>query len=107
MHRYVSVVLLVGAAVFWLTRLDAGLAAFEPAIIIPLLQAQFILYATLSGGIFFQEFVTMGSHIVTHCLATARAHTLLTVTVACALCVVQVCHHGRRAGLRLRLRHCD
>ena len=56
---YASLVLLLGAAVFWLRRLNEGLASYDPSLIIPLLQAQFILYATLSGGIFFQEFASM------------------------------------------------
>lgn len=44
---------------FWLYRLNAALALYNPLIIIPLLQGNFIFYAIVSGGIYFQEFKYM------------------------------------------------
>jgi len=41
---------------FWLYRLNDALSLYNPLFIIPLLQANFIFFAILSGGIYFQEF---------------------------------------------------
>jgi len=41
---------------FWLYRLNAALGLYNPLFIIPLLQANFIFFAIVSGGIYFQEF---------------------------------------------------
>jgi len=46
-------VVLVGV---WLSRMNEALSKFDPLFIIPLLQANFILFAMISGGIYFQEF---------------------------------------------------
>ena len=40
----------------WLWRMNAALALYEPLLIIPLLQANFIFFAIVSGGIHFREF---------------------------------------------------
>lgn len=45
---------------FWLNRLNKGLELFPPQFIIPVLQVFFVLFAILSGGIFFSEFVDFG-----------------------------------------------
>lgn len=45
---------------FWLNRLNRGLELFPPLFIIPVLQVFFILFAIVSGGIFFSEFVSFG-----------------------------------------------
>ena len=42
----------------WLKRLNDALKMFNPLFIIPLLQCNFIFFAVVSGGIFFQEFST-------------------------------------------------
>lgn len=47
--------------VFWLKRLDLGLALFPPLFIIPVLQVFFVFFAILCGGIFFEEFVSFGA----------------------------------------------
>ena len=44
---------------FWLYRLNAALGKYDPLFIIPLLQASYIVLATLAGGIYFQEFQTL------------------------------------------------
>jgi len=41
---------------FWLVRLNNALKYYNPLIIIPLLQVNFIFFAIISGGIYFQEF---------------------------------------------------
>jgi hypothetical protein len=45
----------------WLYRLNDALSKFDPLFIIPLLQCNFILFAIISGGIFFKEFETFSS----------------------------------------------
>lgn len=44
--------------VFWLRRLDLGLALFPATFIIPVTQVFFINFAIICGGIFFEEFST-------------------------------------------------
>jgi len=41
---------------YWLMRLNNALRLYNPMVIIPLLQVNFIFFAITSGGIFFQEF---------------------------------------------------
>jgi hypothetical protein len=40
----------------WLFRMNEALSLYDPLFIIPLLQVNFILFAIISGGIFFEEF---------------------------------------------------
>ena len=42
--------------IYWLKRLDLGLALFPPMFIIPVLQVFYMFFAIIAGGIFFQEF---------------------------------------------------
>lgn len=42
--------------VVWLMRLNEALGKYEPMFIIPLFQVNFIFFAIVSGGIYFQEF---------------------------------------------------
>ena len=60
-HWFTYVVLLYFAVTvaFWLYRLNAALGKYDPLFIIPLLQASYIVLATLAGGIYFQEFQTL------------------------------------------------
>ena len=44
---------------FWLYRLNDALGKYDTLFIIPLLQASYIVLATLAGGIYFQEFSTL------------------------------------------------
>lgn len=53
---YVVLVLWLILMITWLTRLNGALAIYDPLFIIPLLQANFIFFAIVSGGIYFQEF---------------------------------------------------
>ena len=40
----------------WLFRMNEALSLYDPLFIIPLLQVNFILFAIVSGGIYFKEF---------------------------------------------------
>ena len=51
----VTVIILASCGVLWIVRLNRALATYEPLFIIPLLQSQYIVCATLAGGIYFQE----------------------------------------------------
>ena len=42
----------------WLYGLNSALDKYEPIFILPLLQMNFIIFAIISGGIFFEEFVS-------------------------------------------------
>ena len=53
---YASATIWILTVVVWLRRLNNGLKLFDSLFIIPLLQCNFIFFAILSGGIFFQEF---------------------------------------------------
>eukprot|EP00168_Porphyra_purpurea_P014022 TRINITY_DN3960_c0_g1_i3.p1 TRINITY_DN3960_c0_g1~~TRINITY_DN3960_c0_g1_i3.p1 ORF type:complete len:511 (+),score=163.28 TRINITY_DN3960_c0_g1_i3:367-1899(+) len=49
------------AATFWVVRLNHGLRLFEAVFFVPMMQVCWILLATVSGGIYFQEFSDWGS----------------------------------------------
>jgi len=51
---------LLGIFLFiWLYRMGQALKDFDPLFIIPLLQSNYILFSTITGGIYFQEFKSM------------------------------------------------
>lgn len=53
---YITIFAWLGLMGYWLVRLNGALALYDPLFIIPLLQANFIFFAIISGGIYFQEF---------------------------------------------------
>lgn len=53
---WVEAVLVSVLGLFWFYRLTISLALYDPLFIIPLMQACFILFGGIAGGIFFQEF---------------------------------------------------
>ena len=53
---YVTILMWVLTVGVWLSRLNNALSKFDTLFIIPLLQCNFIFFAIVSGGIFFQEF---------------------------------------------------
>jgi len=55
-YTYVIVLAWLVLMAFWLMRLNAALGLYNPLFIIPLLQANFIFFAIMSGGLYFQEF---------------------------------------------------
>jgi len=56
---YVTLLLFLSTVVVWLYRLNQALSLYDPLFIIPLLQSNYIMFAVISGGIYFQEFVDM------------------------------------------------
>lgn len=57
-YTYFVLVLFLATVGFWLYRLNAALGKYDPLFIIPLLQASYIVFATVAGGIYFREFET-------------------------------------------------
>lgn len=57
---YVMLIIFLGCAWVWLYRMGRALKRFDPMFIIPVLQVCFILFAIVTGGIFFKEFHTFG-----------------------------------------------
>jgi len=55
-YTYVTILSWLFLMGFWLYRLNDALSLYNPLFIIPLLQANFIFFAIVSGGIYFQEF---------------------------------------------------
>lgn len=53
---YVTILAWLLLMVYWLYRLNYALGLYDPIFIIPLLQANFIFFAIVSGGIYFKEF---------------------------------------------------
>ena len=56
---YFACVLLFATMGMWLYRLNAALGKYDPLFIIPLLQANYILFSTVTGGIYFKEFAEL------------------------------------------------
>lgn len=53
---YITIVTAVPLVAIWLHRLNEALSLYEPLFIIPLIQSNFIIWAIISGGIYFEEF---------------------------------------------------
>jgi len=58
---YVVILCWLVLMLYWLKRLNDALALYDPLFIIPLLQMNFILFAIVSGGIYFKEFNEFGT----------------------------------------------
>jgi hypothetical protein len=58
---YMTLFMLAATGGIWLNRSIAALGLYNPNFIIPLLQSNYILFATISGGVFFQEFAPMSA----------------------------------------------
>ena len=56
LYFWMALFLFVSLVAVWLFRLTKALEFFDPLFIIPLLQSNYILFATISGGIYFKEF---------------------------------------------------
>jgi len=55
-YTYITIISWLILMAFWLYRLNEALSLYNPLFIIPLLQANFIFFAIVSGGIYFREF---------------------------------------------------
>jgi hypothetical protein len=53
---YLVIGLFLSTVGFWLYRLNSALGKYDPLFIIPSIQAGYIFWATLSAGVYFQEF---------------------------------------------------
>ena len=56
---WMEAVLVCCLGLFWFYRLTISLALYDPLFIIPLMQACFILFGGVAGGIFFHEFADL------------------------------------------------
>ena len=57
---YLVLAYFIVTVAFWLYRLHDALGKYQTLFIIPLLQSSYIVCATVAGGIYFQEFSTLG-----------------------------------------------
>jgi hypothetical protein len=55
-YTYLCTLLWIPLVAVWLYQLNNALSIYDPLFMIPLLQANFIFFAVLSGGMFFGEF---------------------------------------------------
>ena len=53
---YTTIVTALPLVAVWLHRLNEALSLYDPLFIIPLIQSNFIIWAIISGGIYFEEF---------------------------------------------------
>eukprot|EP00743_Colponemidia_sp_Colp-15_P002526 GILK01002738.1.p1 GENE.GILK01002738.1~~GILK01002738.1.p1 ORF type:complete len:410 (-),score=43.25 GILK01002738.1:41-1207(-) len=58
---YLVLVLWVASMVFWLNRLNSALKKFDALFIIPTLQVVWTLFSVIAGGVYFDEFSSLGS----------------------------------------------
>jgi hypothetical protein len=66
---YVTLIAWITFAGIWLYRMNEALGLYDPLFIIPLLQVNFILFAIISGGIYFKEFSYFGPvNVIGFCL---------------------------------------
>lgn len=50
----------IAAATYWVTRLNHGLRLFEAVYLVPMMQICWILFSTIAGGIYYEEFTEFG-----------------------------------------------
>lgn len=60
-QTYFILIGFIGAGSFWLMRLNHALRLFDAVYIIPMLQINWILFSSLSGGVFYDEFTGWGA----------------------------------------------
>lgn len=58
-YFWFNLLLLLIFLFIWLYRMNMSLKKYDPLFIIPLLQSNYILFSTVTGGIYFQEFALM------------------------------------------------
>lgn len=56
---YLLLALFVIITAFWLYRMNSALKKYDAMFIIPVLQALWLLFAVLNGGIFYEEFADL------------------------------------------------
>lgn len=79
-QTYFIVLGFAAAATFWVTRLNHGLRSFEAVYFIPMMQLCWIIFSTVAGGIYYEEFIGFGAKEY-----SAFAVGFLTVLVGVAM----------------------
>lgn len=59
-QTYFIILGFIAAATYWVTRLNHGLRLFEAVYLIPMMQICWILFSTVAGGIYYEEFIGFG-----------------------------------------------
>lgn len=59
-QTYFIILGFVASATYWVTRLNHGLRLFEAVYLIPMMQICWILFSTVAGGIYYEEFIGFG-----------------------------------------------
>lgn len=59
-QTYFIILGFAAAATYWVTRLNHGLRLFEAVYLIPMMQICWILFSTIAGGIYYEEFTGFG-----------------------------------------------
>ena len=86
-YLYVTILIMASTGILYVFRLNKALGMYDPLFIIPLLQSQYILCATLSGGIYFQEFSRLTTTKVRpSSLASSAPHTVPHRTYPTRIC---------------------
>lgn len=60
-QTYFIILGFAAAATFWVTRLNHGLRLFDAMYLIPMMQICWIIFSTVAGGIYYEEFIGFGS----------------------------------------------
>lgn len=59
-QTYFIILGFIGSATYWVTRLNHGLRLFEAVYLIPMMQICWIVFSTVAGGIYYEEFIGFG-----------------------------------------------
>lgn len=59
-QTYFIILGFIAAATYWVTRLNHGLRLFDAVYLIPMMQICWILFSTIAGGIYYEEFIGFG-----------------------------------------------
>jgi magnesium transporter len=60
-QTYFIILGFAAAAIFWVTRLNHGLRLFDAVYLIPFMQIFWIIFSTIAGGIYYEEFIGFGA----------------------------------------------
>lgn len=85
LYSYQTYFIILGfaaAATFWVTRLNHGLRSFEAVYFIPMMQICWIIFSTIAGGIYYEEFTGFGTREYA-AYATGFLAVLLGVALLC------------------------
>lgn len=84
-QTYFIILGFISAATFWVTRLNHGLRLFEAVYLVPMMQICWILFSTIAGGIYYEEFIEFGR----------KEYGAYAIGFLCVLSgVALLCHRG-------------